>query len=916
MALTTYTVKRGDNLTKICDGRCGKDVAASISGNTVAAKINTLVSLNKIKNRNLIYVGQVLKLSSSGSSSGASSGSSSAAKPTSNKPKITGFGPRSEDSTGREMAVAWSWTKDGTKGFKTRWTYYDPVIVGWVLEENEVDGYEGNDYYNQSTFTPSSDTATRVGFKVRPYYKDKDNNIKYWSDAEGGWSDEQVYDYADNAPLPPPAPSNLVVDDLTLTMSIDEINAKELDAVSVKFNIVKDNKSSVYTSPAVPINKDPTTGEFLNYVSHQYNKLVYGAEYKVRACSVSAKGKVSGWSDFSENVGTKPSAPQKINVCRADKKSDGSISVHLEWTPVTTATGYTVEYTTREDYFDNASGDVSYINTVKDETSIDIHNVGVGATYYFRVKAIRETTGGNTETSDPSPIISIPVGTPPSAPTTWSSANSAFVGGDMELNWIHNTSDGSRQTYAQLSLKINDNDWLTYTFENTTNETTGERKDEQTFTYGTVVSYKGSLFVRLNTNHVNLNNAKILWKVRTAGITGTFANDESNVQWSVPRTIYIYEKPILELAIVKELSTKDGSATDIAQEDYIIAETIDSFPFYVRAKVELDSYVIQRPIGYHLRIVSNEFYETVDDVGRTKIVNNGDAVYSKYFDTTEELIVEMSANNLDLVSGIPYSVYCTANMSTGLTIENSYDFSVDWVDIEHILDATIDVDTGTYTAVITPRCINSDGNLVDNIELAVYRREYDGGYVEIAKRIPNEAVSVTDPHPSLDYARYRLTAKDVLTGAVSFYDMAGHPVNCPSIIIQWDEEWSTFDVSDNLKLDDIPWTGSLLKLPYNIEVTDNRKREVELINYVGREHPVSYYGTHSNETSTWNVVIPKNDKETVYALRRLSLWTGDVYVREPSGMGYWANVNVSFNQKYDDVTIPVSIGVTRVEGGM
>lgn len=911
MALTTYTVKRGDNLTKICDGRCGKDVAASISGNTVQAKINTLVKLNKIKNPNIIYTGQVLKLSSSGS---ASSGASSTTTPVSKKPKITGFGPRSEDATGREMAVAWSWTKDGTKGFHTRWTYYAP-IEGWVLEENEVDGYEGDDYYNQSTFTPSSDTATRVGFKVRPYYKDKDNNIKYWSDEEGGWSDEQVYDYADNAPLPPPAPS-LVVDDLTLTMTIDDIDAKELDAVSVKFNIVKDNKSSIYTSPAVPINKDSATGEFLNYVSHQYSNLSYGSEYKVRACSVSAKGKVSGWSDFSENVGTKPSAPQKINVCRADKKSDGSISVHLEWTPVTTATQYTIEYATREDYFDNASGSVSYINTVKDETSIDVHNVGIGTTYYFRIKAVREIAGGTTETSDPSPIVSVPVGTIPSAPTTWSSDNSAFVGEDMELNWIHNSSDGSSQTYAQLSLKINDDDWLTYTFKNTTNETTGERKDEEAFTYGTAISYKGSLYVQLNTGHVNLKNAKILWKVRTAGITASFGAGENNANWSVDRTIYIYEKPILELAVVKELSTKDGSATDIAPEDYVIAEVIDSFPFYARAKVELDSYEIQRPIGYHLRIVSNEFYETIDDVGRTKIINTGDAVYSKYFDTTDELIVEMSANNLDLVSGIPYSVYCTANMSTGLTIENSYDFSVDWVDVEYTLDATIDVDTEAYTAVISPRCVNDDGNLVDNIELAVYRREYDGGYVEIAKQIPNQAISVTDPHPSLDYARYRLVAKDVLTGAISFYDMSGYPVNCPSIIIQWDEEWSTFDVSDNLKLDDIPWTGSLLKLPYNIEVTDNRKREVELINYVGREHPVSYYGTHSNETSSWNVVIPKDDKETVYALRRLSLWTGDVYVREPSGMGYWANVNVSFNQKYDDVTIPVSIGVTRVEGGM
>ena len=60
----------------------------------------------------------------------------------------------------------------------------------------------------------------------------------------------------------------------------------------------------------------------------------------------------------------------------------------------------------------------------------------------------------------------------------------------------------------------------------------------------------------------------------------------------------------------------------------------------------------------------------------------------------------------------------------------------------------------------------------------------------------------------------------------------------------------------------------------------------------------------------------KNDKETIYALRRLSAWAGDVYVREPSGMGYWANVTVRFNMDYDAITIPVTLDITRVEGGV
>lgn len=943
MALTTYKVKRGDNCTKISDGRCGKDVAAAISGNTVSAKIATLKKLNNLNSKYTIYTGQILKLNASGSSGGSTTTAPSKAV------KITGLGLQSEDKTGRELVVVWEWTKDKTAGYKIHWTYFNPQQgAGWVLgDEQEIDGY--GSLHHQFTFSPP-DYATQAAVKIRPYYKEKDKNnnevIKYWKDIE--FCKEQYYDFSNNNPLPPPTPADPVIDDLTLTVRIDEIVPADLDAVSVKFNVVKDNKSSVYTtSTPIPINTDS------NSVSHICNlKLEYGSLYKVRACSVSAKGKESGWSSFSGNVGTKPSAPKSIKSPYASKKADGSTSVHLEWEPVTTATGYIVEYTTREDYFDNPTGDVTEVPIEDKTTSVDIHNIAIGTTYYFRVRATRTVEEGTTvENSDPSPVVSLPVGSQPAAPTTWSTAKSAFTGEMMEFNWTHNASDGSRQTYAQLKLKINDVEKGPFIFKNETTETDeNEVMDSATCPYGTAISYKGVLRFVLDTNDEALQDAKIEWQVQTAGITESFTN--SSIYWSVPRTIYIYEKPTLEMSMVTDLADPNGT----------IIENLESFPFYIRAHIALDSYKVQRPIGYHLQVVSNEFYETIDDTGRTKTVNIGDAVYSKYFDTEETLIVEMSANNIDLVSNIPYTVYCAANMSSGLTIQSDpYTFSVDWVDLDYNLDADITVDTVSYTAVITPYCSvlepiqyedgmevaignrYTDGDdvylcirsgvpgsisdteyltletvtpNVENVTLSVYRREYDGTFTEIATGIPNNSTSVTDPHPALDYARYRIVATDTLTGAISFYDMAGYPVNCSSIIIQWDEEWSTYNVSDEFVLDTPDWSGSLLKLDYNVEVSDNRKREVELVKYVGREHPVSYYGTQRDETSSWKVVIPKDDVETIYALRRLSIWAGDVYVREPSGMGYWASVGVSFDQKYDDITIPVTIDITRVEGGM
>ena len=117
-------------------------------------------------------------------------------------------------------------------------------------------------------------------------------------------------------------------------------------------------------------------------------------------------------------------------------------------------------------------------------------------------------------------------------------------------------------------------------------------------------------------------------------------------------------------------------------------------------------------------------------------------------------------------------------------------------------------------------------------------------------------------------------------------------------------------------MEEPPWVGSMLQLPYNIKVSINYNPDVALIEYIGRSHPTSYYGTQIGQKETWNVDIEKSDVETIYALRRLSNWKGDVYVREPSGSGYWANVIVQFSLDSRSLTVPVTINVVRVEGGI
>lgn len=629
-----------------------------------------------------------------------------------------------------------------------------------------------------------------------------------------------------------------------------ELNNVDVNASLVQFQVVKNNLS---------VCKTGTATVSARHASFSCT-VAAGAQYKVR-CRNYGNGEYSEWSDYSENITTIPAAVSEITTCKANSKT----SVYLEWEKSATAKTYDVEYTTKKEYFDGS--DQTTVDSDIEFNHYEKAGLETGEEYFFRVRAVNDE--GVSAWSD---VVSVAIGKTPVAPTTWSSTTTVVVGDSLILYWVHNAEDGSSQTYAELEL-ITDGDSEVHTIQNTTDE--DEKDKTSSYTIDTSEFVEGS---------------KIQWRVRTAGITKTYG------EWSVQRTVDIYAPPTLEL-----------NMTDVEGDDI---EVLTSFPFYIRGLAGPNT---QAPIGYHVVITANEAYETNDLVGNTKFVNKGEQVYSKYFDTSDSLLVELSANSVNLDNNMSYTLTCMVSMNSGLTAESSLVFTVLWTDLEYEPNAEISIDKDTLVAYIRPYC-EDDG---DDITLSVYRREFDGTFTEIASGIENnEDTFITDPHPALDYARYRVVATAGSTGSVSYYDVPGYPVGETAAIIQWDEDWGKFDTTNEDEMETPTWSGSMVKFPYNIDVDDKRSVDVALIEYIGRSHPVSYYGTQLGESSSWSMEIPKSDKELLYGLRRLSIWKGDVYVREPSGSGYWANVTVSFSQKHCEVTIPVTLDIVRVEGGV
>ncbi len=835
--MATYTVKKGDTLSEIA----WKYNSTYKYGNDSVTAYKRLADINDIDPPYNLAIGQVLKLDNP-------SGSISKPKTKSNKATIKQFGLQSgSDST---IFASWTWTKDHTENYKVKWSY-DTGDGVWFV------GSDSTTEYKQSTYSMPSN-AKRIKFIVKPVSTKHTVNKKETSYWTAEWSTVKYYNAKDVPPSKPSAPNVTINKGNKLTAKLENINIGNVK--EIQFQIYKNDRTFVKSGKAKIITSTAT------YTT----SVAAGSRYKVRCRGV--RGKVYGeWSDYSSNSNTIPSAPAKILRYKALSET----SVYLDWANVANAKTYEVQYTTKKSYFDSSS---EVQSTTVDATAAghaEITGLESGETYFFRVRAINDE--GNSPWSE---IVSITVGKAPSAPTTWSSTTTVITGESLTLYWVHNSEDGSSQTYAELELTI-DGQKTTQKIKNTTDE--DEKDKTSSYVIDTSTYTEGS---------------KIQWRVRTAGITGVYGD------WSVERVVDIYAPAVLELSV-----TNSGGD---------MLETLTSFPFYVSGLAGPNT---QLPIGYHLSIISNEVYQTVDQVGNEKIVNIGEEVYSKYFDTSNNpLLVEFSAGNIDLENNVSYTVKCTSSMDSGLRAEASVEFDVSWVDDEYVPNAEISYDADSYTASIRPYCVDEDENLISDITLSVYRREFDGTFVEIASGLDNtESTYVTDPHPALDYARYRIVAITNSTGAVSYYDVPGYPVGEVGAIIQWDEEWTSFDSSSENEADaseQPAWSGSLLKLPYNVDVSDKNSMDVSLVKYIGRKRPVSYYGTQLGESSSWKMDIPKDDKDTLYALRRLAIWPGDVYVRESSGSGYWANIKVSFNQTHNEVIIPVSLDITRVEGGI
>lgn len=888
----THKVVQGENLTSIAK-----------KYNTTVDKI---VELNNIPNPNLIYVGQVLIIS----------GKAATTTSYQNTVTITGFGLQAD--TTRTVFVTWTWNKvEKTECIWIMWDYQTSDGRWWEAQPNqyyeEVSASAKYHIYN----APENAVAVRV--RVRPISKKNETN---GAEVEKGWftTNWKEYSFDDNPPEIPDLPEIYIEgNEITLELRNIKVNATHIEYVIIKNN----DPNPKYTKPISIVNGKADWKVTVDA----------DATYMARCRSVRLD-KTSDWTDWTAEVSSLPKTPEIDDITILSQTS-----IKVVWTKVNSTTKYEIQYVAKdtstnlpndEDYFDdlNSNAQTKPIEVKSNDGEVQASDTITGLSpgvYLIRMCAV--PASGSSTLRDWGDIKEFILGTKPTAPTTWSSTTSAIVGDLLKFYWMHNSEDGSNSQGAEFYILIGDdtlevpdtwgvNAIMTFSKENnyTWNsyddavpvmkayKVDPDKPSDQT--YCCEIDSTQSKFSK---------GAKILWKVATAGVK---EDQNGNLEYgdhSAVKKMNVYTKPSIDnLDLTDAKNEPLGNSTPIEGQDQYL-RVLNQFPFNIVATLsEMEN---QKPTGYYISITANTNYMTTDIHGKEKLVTKGTVVYSKYLDTANANIsVTVTPADIVLENNVEYTVECKVALDSNLDATATVTFITSFEGDEILPGADIGINKDDLSAIIRPYVNGETNDLLD-----VYRIEYDGSFTKINDTpVVDDGASlwISDPHPALDFARYRIVGKSSTTGKITYSDMPLVAIGEKAVVIQWDEDWNEFIAEAGEVLANPTWAGSMLKLPYNINISTNTTKDSTLVEYIGRKRPVSYYGTQIGESQSWSVEIPKSDTETLYAIRRLASWMGDVYVREPSGVGYWATITVSYSQTHRNLTIPISFSITRVEGGV
>lgn len=787
--------------------------------------------------------------------------------------KVKNFNLTDEAQVDHGLIATWTYDKPGkTEHFVVDWEYW----VGQRKKQTAAQKKKnepGDAIYipgSYQTITPAEaqvlnpkryratwtapDNALTARCRVRPIskkYTEKKKEKSYYTSAFTGY---KVADFRDD-PLQTP----------TLSVSFDALTAKATvtvtanDADARTCEIAKNNNEKSLDS--LTLTNGAVTKVYTIPAGSRWS-------FKARTKSTGAQAK-SSWTPFSY-AQAKPGVP---TATKNSNKAYGADGITFSWGAVSGTTTYTVEYVAdNKDFFKSNRDAVRSVSGITGTTFVQT-GIEAGHTWWMRVQAVNDAGEGGW-----SEAVSAKLALVPDVPTTYDTDPSYKRNDTVRMRWTHNCEDDAAQTSAKVEMKlIGAGSGTTYT-----------------------VSGEDMFLVKPLSNYQDGDT--VTWRVQTKGQRSDWS------PWSVWRQFSVFDVPTVNLEITQggEPVGKDDGA-------------LKAFPMTLAFNASGGGSAV---VGYHITFIARTAYtyESIDGIDID--VPAGTVLYQKDY-ATDEANFE---TEIGIEAGFPATAGLTAIaevvMASGLRAESEdFEFDVDLSSDIPSPDCIVVFDDDSLTALVICACYELDENgeqtstLYDGVTLSVYRINADESLTLIESNLPNSGgAQAIDPHASFGTCSYRVVATSTSTGMTSSsdgFDDSEHD----TCVVQWDEQWDPFAEAEDSEGNAIyTYAGNRIDGIFNLNLDESGSMQAEDAEYIGRKHPVSYYGTQRGHSASYRVDFPKSDDVTLTKCRKLMDYAGDAYIREPSGLGFWAHVSSPrISRNYDSQAISFTFEAIHVD---
>ena len=571
---------------------------------------------------------------------------------------------------------------------------------------------------------------------------------------------------------------------------------------------------------------------------------------------------------ISETVwegGDVPSAPSGLTINATDIV--GTIRAAWNWN-WESATGIELSWADHDDAWESTDEPETFEIDNLHAVQWNISGLETGVKWYVRARFFREA-GDDTVYSQYCDAVSIDLSSAPSIPSLVLSEAVITADGLVTASWAYSTTDNTSQAYAELC--------------------------EASYSTSGGLVY-GDIIARTETaQHVAISAKDVGWEsgethllcVRVVSASGKISDN-----WSDPVAIIIAD-PItctitdtsLETVTV-DADTEEGLTRSVLS----LTEVPLTLTVTGAGTGGETTVVIERATDYHVDRPNEDVF--------TGFAGETIALVSQMGEAEIEIGTDDLIGALD--DGAQYRLVASVKDGYGQTASASIDFEVHWSHQALIPSAIIEVDRDNYAIRIIPEA--PTGTIASDYA-DIYRLSADKP--ELIFTGAQFGETYVDPYPSLgDYCGHRIVFR---TANGDF--------------ITADNEFAWFDTDEqengliDLEAVVIDFGGDRVILPYNIDLSATWSKDFTETTYLGGSVQGDWNPGVSRSASINSVLINLDDKDTIMAMRRLSVYSGICHVRTPDGSSYAADVQVNEERSHSSGgrVVTYKLTVTRVD---